>query len=65
MQEKYTYGLWGAVAGAIALTVVGFTWGGWSTAEERREASGSRISNRTHPLLCQGCHGKLELPLLS
>src|SRR5256885_10245457 len=32
MQEKYTYGLWGAAAGAIALTVVGFTWGGWSTS---------------------------------
>ena len=32
MQEKYTYGLWGAVAGAVALAVVGFTWGGWSTS---------------------------------
>jgi hypothetical protein len=24
--------IWGAVGGAIALAVVGFTWGGWSTA---------------------------------
>ena len=32
MQEKYTYGLWGAAAGAIALAVVGFSWGGWSTS---------------------------------
>src|SRR4030095_12288462 len=32
MHEKYRYGLWGAAAGAIALTVVGFTWGGWSTS---------------------------------
>ena len=32
MQEKYTYGLWGAAAGAVALAVVGFTWGGWSTS---------------------------------
>ena len=32
MQEKYTYGLWGAVAGAVALAIVGFTWGGWSTS---------------------------------
>jgi hypothetical protein len=32
MQEKYTYGLWSAAAGAIALAVVGFTWGGWSTS---------------------------------
>ena len=32
MQEKYTYGLWGAAAGAIALAIVGFSWGGWSTS---------------------------------
>jgi hypothetical protein len=32
MQEKYTYGLWGAAAGAVALAVIGFGWGGWSTA---------------------------------
>jgi hypothetical protein len=32
MQEKYTYGLWGAAAGAVALAVVGFTWGGWTTS---------------------------------
>jgi hypothetical protein len=32
MQEKYTYGLWGAAAGAAALAIVGFTWGGWSTS---------------------------------
>jgi hypothetical protein len=32
MQEKYTYGLWGAAAGAAALAIVGFSWGGWSTA---------------------------------
>jgi dienelactone hydrolase len=32
MQEKYTYGLWGAAAGAAALAIVGFSWGGWYTA---------------------------------
>ena len=32
MQEKYTYGLWGAAADAAALAIVGFSWGGWSTA---------------------------------
>jgi hypothetical protein len=32
MQEKYTYGLWGAAAGAVALAIVGFSWGGWQTA---------------------------------
>jgi alpha/beta superfamily hydrolase len=32
MQEKYTYGLWGAAGGAVALAIVGFTWGGWVTS---------------------------------
>ena len=33
MQEKYTYGLWGAAAGAVALAIVGFTWGDWHTSK--------------------------------
>lgn len=32
MEEKWTYGLWGAALGALALGVVGFTWGGWVTS---------------------------------
>ena len=32
MQEKYTYGLWGAAGGAVALALLGFTWGGWHTS---------------------------------
>jgi alpha/beta superfamily hydrolase len=32
MQEKYVHWLQGAAAGAAALAVVGFSWGGWSTA---------------------------------
>jgi len=31
MEEKWTYSLWGAAAGAAALAVVGFTLGGWTT----------------------------------
>jgi hypothetical protein len=31
MDEKWTYGLWGAAFGAVGLAVVGFTWGGWVT----------------------------------
>jgi hypothetical protein len=33
MQEKYTYGLWGAAAGAVALAIVGFSWGDWHTSK--------------------------------
>jgi hypothetical protein len=32
MDEKWTYGLWGAALGAAALSVIGFMWGGWVTA---------------------------------
>lgn len=32
MQEKYTYGLWGAAVGAAALAILGFTWGDWHTS---------------------------------
>jgi hypothetical protein len=31
MQEKWTYCLWGAAGGAVALAIVGFSWGGWVT----------------------------------
>ena len=46
--------LWGAAAGAIALAIVGFNWGGWvtgGTAEfDRKEpcCNGRRRSSRTH-----------------
>ena len=42
MQEKYTYGLWGAAAGAVAVAILGFTWGDWHTskgAAQRAEAA--------------------------
>lgn len=32
MQEKYVRWLQGAAAGAVTLAIVGFSWGGWSTA---------------------------------
>ena len=31
MEEKWTYSLWGAAGGAVALAIVGFAWGGWVT----------------------------------
>ena len=48
MQEKYTYGLWGAAAGAVALAIVGFSWGGWvtgNTAQQlaRKEANAAVV----------------------
>jgi hypothetical protein len=32
VEESWTYSFWGAAAGAAAVAIVGFTWGGWLTA---------------------------------
>jgi len=29
MEQKWTYGMWGAVGGAILTLILGFFWGGW------------------------------------
>jgi hypothetical protein len=31
MDQKWTYGLWGAAVGATVLAMLGFMWGGWMT----------------------------------
>jgi hypothetical protein len=31
VEESWTYSFWGAAAGAAAVAIVGFTWGGWVT----------------------------------
>jgi hypothetical protein len=49
MQEKYTYGLWGAAAGAIALAVVGFTWGGWYTSKGAEQHAQAAVSTALLP----------------
>jgi pyruvate/2-oxoacid:ferredoxin oxidoreductase alpha subunit len=48
MQEKWRYCLWGAAGGAAALAMVGFTWGGWMTANAagqfaRKEANAAVV----------------------
>ena len=43
--------LWGAAAGAIALAIVGFNWGGWVTAgaaETLANCYGCRRSSHAH-----------------
>jgi hypothetical protein len=34
--------LWGAVAGAVTLAIVGFTWGGWVTGATVERLAGAR-----------------------
>lgn len=40
--EWVSPGLYGAVAGAIALAIVGFTWGGWMTAGQANKVASSQ-----------------------
>jgi alpha/beta superfamily hydrolase len=35
--------LWGAVGGAAALAIVGFTWGGWVTASKANELTRQQV----------------------
>jgi alpha/beta superfamily hydrolase len=35
-------GIWGAVVGAVAVTIVGFTWGGWMTTGSAEEVARTR-----------------------
>jgi hypothetical protein len=45
--------LWGAAAGAVALAIVGFNWGGWVTgnsADKRRCNGEPRGAERSHQL---------------
>lgn len=49
MQEKHTYGLWGAAAGAGALAILGFTWGGWVTASTAAQQVNAAVQTAMIP----------------
>ena len=45
--------LWGAAGGAVALAIVGFTWGGWVTGDEASDMTQAAIVERLVPI-CVG-----------
>ncbi len=47
--------IWGAVGGAIALAIVGFTWGGWSTASSSERLAKERSQNAVVAALSPIC----------
>jgi pimeloyl-ACP methyl ester carboxylesterase len=58
---KIKLGLWSAIGGAIALAIVGFSWGGWvtgATAQERatKMASAAMIDRLAPLCLAQFNH---------
>jgi len=42
--------IWGAIAGAIAVCVVGFNWGGWVTGGTATEMAQAAIVDRLVPI---------------
>jgi len=45
MKEKIQIGLVSAIAGAIALAIIGFSWGGWVTAGTAQEMAEEKAEN--------------------
>jgi hypothetical protein len=47
--------IWGAVAGAAACAVIGFTWGGWVTGASARRDAGVAAHNATVAAMAPFC----------
>ena len=56
--------LWGAAAGAIALAIVGFNWGGWVTAGAAETLAKSRAATAVVAALTPICVEKFRQPLM-
>jgi len=47
--------LWGAASGALALAMVGFTWGGWMSGASAERMAGTRAESATVAALAPIC----------
>jgi alpha/beta superfamily hydrolase len=54
-------GLWGATAGAIALAIVGFSWGGWVTGGSAETLAKNRAATAVVAALTPICVEKFRL----
>jgi hypothetical protein len=43
MEGKIKFGVWGLVGGAVVAMVIGFSWGGWSTAGATQKISENAV----------------------
>jgi hypothetical protein len=48
-------GLWGAIGGAAALAIIGFTWGGWVTGGTAERTADARASSAVVAALAPIC----------
>ncbi len=53
IKQNLTPGIWGAVAGAVVLAIVGFNWGGWVTGSKAEEMTQAAIVEQLVPI-CVG-----------
>jgi pimeloyl-ACP methyl ester carboxylesterase len=53
-------GLWGAAGGAIALAIVGFSWGGWVTAGAAEAHAKNRVATAVVAALTPICIEKFR-----
>ena len=61
MPSQVTPALWGAVAGAVGLAIVGFSWGGWVTAATAELSAKQRASTAVVSALAPICLDKFQL----
>lgn len=52
--------LWGAVAGAVAMAIVGFSWGGWVTGGKSETAAALRASTAVTTALAPLCVARFQ-----
>lgn len=57
IKQNLSPGIWGAIAGAVLLAIVGFNWGGWVTAGTADEMAQTAIVDRLVPI-CVGQFNK-------
>ena len=51
---------WGAIGGAVALAIVGFTWGGWVTGRTADEKASQRANSAVVSALAPICVDKFQ-----
>jgi len=52
--------LWGAAGGAIALAIIGFSWGGWVTGGTAEKTAKQRVDTAVVAALTPVCVGKFQ-----
>lgn len=60
LPEQTSPFMWGAAAGAIALAVVGFTWGDWVTGGTAEKLAGARADEATLAVLTPICVAQFQ-----